>query len=295
MKKRMKSVVSILLTLLMLVPLVQISVSATETEKMIIEAAEKTAFAGSSVDVEISLKNNPGVSSVGLNVSYDKDILSLEKIVYNTEMGGNTQSSSKNDNPATLLWVNSSADFTKDATFATLTFKVSADAKEGDVADIKLSYDENNIYNLQENNNVSCQTIDGKVTVQTVLAGDINDDGKVNNKDVSRLMQYLAHWEVEVNTLVLDCNGDEKINNKDVSRLMQWLAHWDVELYPKTVSTEPDPDCEHQLNKIDAVAPTCKKEGHKAYYECSKCGKKFSDFLGANEVKNADLVIEKLP
>ena len=292
MKKKMKSVVSLLMTMLMLISLIQINVSAIGTESMVIQVSEKTAFAGSTVDVEISLKNNPGVSSIGLDVSYDKDILSLEKIVYNSEMGGNTQSSGLSDNPATLLWVNSSANFSQDATFATLTFKVSANAKEGAVADVKLSYDEDNIYNLEENN-VNCETVDGKVTVQTLLAGDINDDGKVNNKDVSRLMQYLAHWEVEVNTLVLDCNGDEKINNKDVSRLMQHLAHWDVELYPKTATVEPD-TCEHQLNKVDAVAPTCQKEGHEAYYKCSICGKIFKDFLGTIEAKEEDLVIAKL-
>lgn len=293
MKKTMKSALSLLLTILMLFSIAQICASAEEADVMTISASEKTAFPGSTVDVDIMLKNNPGVSSIGLDVDYDKKILSLEKIVYNTEMGGNTQSSSLSDNPATLLWVNSSANFSKDATFATLTFKVSTNAKDGDVTDIKLSFDEDNIYNLQENN-VSCQTVDGKITVQTLLAGDINNDGKVNNKDVSRLMQYLAHWEVEVNTLVLDCNGDEKINNKDVSRLMQYLAHWDVDLYPKTVSAEHGSDCEHQLNKVEAVAPTCKKEGHKAYYECSKCGEKFSDFLGETEVKSTDLVLEKL-
>lgn len=296
MKKTMKSALSLLLTILMLFSIAQICASAEEADVMTISASEKTAFPGSTVDVDIMLKNNPGVSSIGLDVGYDKKILSLEKIVYNTEMGGNTQSSSLSDNPATLLWVNSSANFSKDATFATLTFKVSTNAKDGDVADIKFSFDEDNIYNLQENN-VSCQTVDGKITVQTLLAGDINNDGKVNNKDVSRLMQYLAHWEVDVNESVLDCNGDNKLNNKDVTRLMQYLAHWDVKLHPipsDYSQIETDPLCEHQLKKIEAVVPTCKQEGHNAYYECSVCGKKFSDFLGKTEVKDSDLAIPKL-
>ena len=296
MKRKLKSALSLLLTMVMLLSVVQIGVSAAETDKFTISVAEKTAFPGSTVDVDITLKNNPGVSSIGLNVGYDKKILTLDKIVYNTQMGGTTQSSSLTDNPVTLLWINSSAKFKSDANFATLTFKVASSAKEGDVSDITLSYDEENVYNLDEHN-VACQTANGKVTVTTLLAGDINKDGKVNNKDVSRLMQYLAHWEVEVNTPVLDCNGDKKINNKDVSRLMQWLAHWDVELHPNKDDYEqidPNPDCEHNLKKVEAVAATCKKEGHKAYYECSLCGKKFSDFLGVTEVKDSDLVIPKL-
>ena len=61
--------------------------------------------------------------------------------------------------------------------------------------------------------------------------GDINGDGKINNKDASRLFQYLAGWDVEVNEAALDVNGDGKVNNKDASRLFQHLAGWDVEIH----------------------------------------------------------------
>ena len=63
------------------------------------------------------------------------------------------------------------------------------------------------------------------------LAGDINRDGKVNNKDLTRLFQYLSDWEVEVDEAVLDVNGDGKINNKDLTRLFQYLSDWDVVIY----------------------------------------------------------------
>jgi len=60
--------------------------------------------------------------------------------------------------------------------------------------------------------------------------GDINGDGKVNNKDASRLFQYLSGWDVEVDASRLDINGDGKVNNKDASRLFQYLSGWDVEI-----------------------------------------------------------------
>ena len=150
MKRKLKSALSLLLTMVMLLSVVQIGVSAAETDKFTISVAEKTAFPGSTVDVDITLKNNPGVSSIGLNVGYDKKILTLDKIVYNTQMGGTTQSSSLTDNPVTLLWINSSAEFKSDANFATLTFKVASSAKEGDVSDITLSYDEENVYSWSQ-------------------------------------------------------------------------------------------------------------------------------------------------
>ncbi|MBR4910333.1 MAG: dockerin type I repeat-containing protein [Clostridia bacterium] len=61
--------------------------------------------------------------------------------------------------------------------------------------------------------------------------GDINNDGSVNNKDLTRLFQYLSDWEVEVNAAALDVNGDGSVNNKDLTRLFQYLSDWDVEIF----------------------------------------------------------------
>ena len=61
--------------------------------------------------------------------------------------------------------------------------------------------------------------------------GDINGDGRVNNRDLTRLAQYLAGKDVEYVKEALDVNGDGKANNKDLTRLAQYLAGRDVELH----------------------------------------------------------------
>lgn len=43
----------------------------------------------------------------------------------------------------------------------------------------------------------SCTTC-GTATPNTRIAGDINGAGKVNNKDVTRLFQYLTGYDVEI-------------------------------------------------------------------------------------------------
>ncbi len=60
--------------------------------------------------------------------------------------------------------------------------------------------------------------------------GDVNADGKVDRKDLTRLAQYFARWNVEINTTTSDANGDGKIDRKDLTRLAQYFARWDVEL-----------------------------------------------------------------
>ena len=76
-------------------------------------------------------------------------------------------------------------------------------------------------------NSVNTDTVTLKLAT---LPGDLNGDGKLNNKDATRLMQYLAGWDVDA-AVPPDINGDGKLNNKDVTRLMQYLAGWDVEIH----------------------------------------------------------------
>ena len=60
--------------------------------------------------------------------------------------------------------------------------------------------------------------------------GDVNGDGRINNKDLSLLMQYVNGWVVEIDVTVADVNADGLINNKDFSLLMQYINGWDVVL-----------------------------------------------------------------
>ena len=62
------------------------------------------------------------------------------------------------------------------------------------------------------------------------LPGDINGDGKVNNKDVTRLQKYLKGDDVEVVAFNLDTNGDGNVNNKDLTRLQRYVKGVDVEI-----------------------------------------------------------------
>lgn len=61
-----------------------------------------------------------------------------------------------------------------------------------------------------------------------VIVGDVNGDGVVNSKDLTRLMKYIAgdpDAKLEGNG---DINGDEKVNSKDLTRLMKIIAGADL-------------------------------------------------------------------
>ena len=70
-----------------------------------------------------------------------------------------------------------------------------------------------------------------EIVYNSHIPGDINKDGSVNNKDLTRLFQYLSDWDVEVDEEALDVNDDGWVNNKDLTRLFQFLSDWDVDIH----------------------------------------------------------------
>ena len=200
---------------------------AENTPQIIVE--NKTASAGSEVKVNVSLKNNPGVSSMGLTLKYDKTKLTLKAVNYNSAMGGQSMQPQTMDSPVILNWVSPVADYSGDGTYAELVFKV-LDNAEGGTTPIEITYNSNNIYNLKDEN-IAFAVKNGTVTVRDYIPGDINNDGVVNNKDFSRLFQYLSGWNVVVNEVALDVNGDGSVNNKDATRLFQYVSGWNVNIY----------------------------------------------------------------
>ncbi len=73
------------------------------------------------------------------------------------------------------------------------------------------------------------------VSAATTVYGDLNADGKVNNRDLALLQQYLNEWDVAVDPALADVDGDGRANNRDMALLQQYLNEWDVTLGPKTV------------------------------------------------------------
>ena len=55
------------------------------------------------------------------------------------------------------------------------------------------------------------------------IAGDSDGDGKLNNRDLALLQQYLNKWVVEIDLAAIGLNGDDKINNKDLGLLQRLL------------------------------------------------------------------------
>ena len=124
---------------------------ASNTPAFVVENVD--AHAGDkNVAVNVSIKNNPGVASILLEVVYDKENLTLTNFTYNSEVlaGCSTVPFNANAFAPCLNMVNGTQNVQGDWIFATLYFDVKSTAIGS--CPITVSYDEDNVYNIDEDN-----------------------------------------------------------------------------------------------------------------------------------------------
>ena len=109
----------------------------------------KAKSGSENIAVKLWIKNNPGIASLKLAVAFDEH-LTLTKVEYNDDLGGENLIPQSLNSPTTLIWVNPFEDETGDWIFATLYFTV-ADDVEG-VFPVTVAYDPNDIYDITEEN-----------------------------------------------------------------------------------------------------------------------------------------------
>ena len=229
MKKRISSSIVFALVIAIIASSLAINVSADTPMK--ITVSSEAAAPGSEISVTISISDNPGVTSIAFDVSYDA-ILTLESVEFSASFAANGQTitSQSFSSPVSLSWVNGTRDYTGEGTFATLTFTVADNIGPVSSAGITITYDAENIFNVAESN-VACTVENGEITFDSHIPGDITGDGNVNGKDVTRLLKYVAGEDVTVVEDALDVNGDGRVNNKDLVRLLKYISGVPVTIY----------------------------------------------------------------
>lgn len=120
------------------------------------------SFAGAKdVAVTIAVMKNPGISSLGLNISYSPH-LTLKAVKYNKDIKGESMKPGNFESPTKLTWLSPFENVDGDWTLATLYFDVSENAK-GDLP-ISVTYNSENIYNMEEEN-IYFDVVDGAVAI----------------------------------------------------------------------------------------------------------------------------------
>ena len=161
----MKKIIALVLTMAMLF---------TAAATMNVFAANDPAFVvnnvsgkpGDTVEVVISVENNPGIIGAQIFISYDSNVLELTaKPTPGDDYSDMSYSKYLTDNPYNMIWDGSlDPNNTANGTFATLVFNIKADAPVG-TTDLTIWYGEGTVYD-EDWTDVDFAVVNGSVTVE---------------------------------------------------------------------------------------------------------------------------------
>lgn len=205
------------------------------TENAKISISSSSAANGNTASVTVKIDGCDGFTNLGIAVSYDKNVMTLESAVNNAAVGGTFVASETVDTyPYVMTW-NNTSNIKFNGNLAELTFKIKDNAPDGNYA-VNVGYytgpnsdwTDGTSVNYDENGNSLGLTYSGgAIRVSDFIPYDINGDGKVDNRDGTALLRYLAGWsDVEVVSEALDANGDGNMDNRDGTYLLRYLAGW---------------------------------------------------------------------
>ncbi len=167
MKIKTKRFISSILVFLMVILSCGVVFATAESSNTKITASSVEVTKASTVDVDIRIENNPGILGAVLSISYDSG-LTLIGATSGAAFSALTMTRPGNySSPCNFTWdgIEIDNDDIKDGTILTLTFEVEDTANEGDIYNIFVSGDSDNIIDA-ELNPVNVSFNSGKITIK---------------------------------------------------------------------------------------------------------------------------------
>ena len=167
--------ISIFLVVLMLASMLPTTVFAATAPKVTAASVEKEMIAGQTVDVDIMLSDNPGITGGQVKIEFEKAKLKLTSVKNTNQTITSTYNGYSvmpiTSGSYTLSWDGDllSADLTGNGVIATLTFEVLDAATVGD-STITVSYVD---FVNADADSVAGTGVNGKVTLYSKLTGDL--------------------------------------------------------------------------------------------------------------------------
>lgn len=286
-----KKLLSVFLALLMMLTVFPTSIIASAANAATVTVESVNAVPGSNVEVNINVKNNPGILAANFTVTYDKGLTLIDSKSGDAFSALSMTKPENYNSPCKFGWdaLEIADEDIKDGTILTLTFSVDKNVSANSKLNVKLSYQNGNIID-SDLNDIPVTINNGSVTIIDYIPGDINGDGTIDLKDVTLVRRLVTGYGVTANKLAADVNGDGEITMKDVVLIRRYVV--DAEGYGVTLVPGGSNVHTHTMTATAAKAATCTENGNIAYWYCSSCEKYFTDKDGNNAVSQADTVIK---
>lgn len=182
-----------------------------------------TSSAGKTVEVNIALKNNPGILGASFTLSYSEELTLISAQKGEALSSLTYTAPGELSNPCRFGW-DGVDESDADGVVLTLTFKVPDNAKQGDSYAINISYDNGSIFD-NSMNAINFSIESGSIKIPEYVSGDLNDDGIINMQDVVLLRRHIiGGYNVVINDLAADVNRDGLLNMQDVVLIRRYIV-----------------------------------------------------------------------
>ncbi len=259
--------------------------------------------AGNTVDLNVSIKNNPDILGASLQISWATGLTLIgdcsgEAFGYLTYVNPSFYDATGTN----FIWYANSVDEVIDGTILTLTFQVSDTVKNNDILAVSVSYNEGEIVDKNDSD-VFLNVENGYIQIIDYTPGDVTGDSAINIRDLVRLSQYISDgcktnpngYNAEVVEDACDVNGDGNITIRDLVRLSQYISDGCITNpngYNAVLECGKVTSCAHtNLQKVDSKAESCTEDGNIAYWHCVDCNKYYSDINATVEVSLSETII----
>ena len=319
-KQFIKRAVSLVAACALLVSNTSVFTAFAEDSVPTIYAEKVDAMPGDTVDIHVSVKNNPGFVSMQIVATYDPNVLTLT--------GATLEAAGMNDNSAPVeeadgeYWIDFSNDTarkdnTADGSVYTLTFQVNKNAavKSYPVAlrfNYGLNYNEDMLSFVAQDTaiNVICKHAD--LTAVAAKAETCTENGNISYWYCPTCDKCFKDAEAateikKAETIIAAHHTMKQVPAKDATCESEGnIAYYTCSVCSKlfkdanavTETTADEVKLEklsHKLSKTEAVPATCTKGGSNEYYTCSACGKIFKDADASTETSVEAEKTSKIP
>lgn len=195
-------------------------------EPLILEMNALQLSPGEEGCITVSLNRNSGILGLGLTINYPDNLLSINRIEKGLLLAEGTFADSVTEETAgtvKVLWSHAE-EVKKDGEL----LRLYVTAREGitEAMDlIQVSALREDTFN-ERYEELTCEPAQAKIDISSVVLGDVNLDGLLNNKDAAMLSRYLVYKEDfnRKQQKAADVNQDAVINNRDVAKLNRKLV-----------------------------------------------------------------------
>lgn len=242
-----RKILCAVLSLLMVVTMLPIVVGAADNPTITFEQ-QTTAAGASVVSVDVKITNNPGFVSATIPVKWDASVMTLTSVTLSTAVVDTGWCGMTMEEYATsgtqglyyLAWNNDTrteaegGNFTADGTLCTMVFNVKDTTKDtsSDItADLTATIANMMTYSMADlrSDAYGLTAVSTKVNLKAASsgetkAGDVNDDGQINNKDLMLMLDAVSDVSTDTKDSVYDLNSDGEVNNKDLMLMLDLVS-----------------------------------------------------------------------